>query len=349
MWMEKRPKQQHSQVRMVKNGSVNKGEGGTSGQAGQVRARCCGADVQSGVGETAAASGPPIVRLAGMQYNDLPRKAAMDAASVPEFLHPGRGRDHGVGVVGVRRKGAVRQSYLQRLHAGAQATGEIDIDARSAKTAGEGARHAHAQNFRRFIVGSQELVAFFLFSVTAALTPGPANILVMSAGLRSGILGGLPSLGGTVLGMGLLMGASGIGLGAVLVAYPAAVTVLKVLGAAVLLWLSWKVATAPPLRSQSMPDPIGFWRIVLFQWVNPKAWVVAASAAATYGTSAGAPLALRAALLAGTFMLAAAPSVGLWLVFGAALQRVLSSERRGRQLNLLMGLLLACSVVMLLV
>lgn len=198
-------------------------------------------------------------------------------------------------------------------------------------------------------MGSQEILAFFIFSVTAALTPGPANILVMSAGLRSGVRRGLPSVVGTVLGMGLLIGASGVGLGAVLTARPEIVKAMQWGGAAMLLWLAWKIASSPPLTAKEMPDPVGFWRIILFQWVNPKAWIVAASVAATYGASSSAPPLARAGMLAGIFMAAAAPSVTLWLVSGAALQKLLSDHKRAGTLNKLMGLTLAASVVLLFV
>jgi threonine/homoserine/homoserine lactone efflux protein len=36
----------------------------------------------------------------------------------------------------------------------------------------------------------QEMVAFFLFAVAAAVTPGPSNLLVMAAGARAGWAGG---------------------------------------------------------------------------------------------------------------------------------------------------------------
>ncbi|MGJ0223601.1 LysE family transporter, partial [Streptococcus pyogenes] len=112
----------------------------------------------------------------------------------------------------------------------------------------------------------QELLAFFVFSVTAAVTPGPANILVLSAGLRSGVRGGIPTLSGIVLGMGLLVGASAAGLGALLLANPGAASAMRWAGALVLLWLAWKIGTAPALRKQELPDPVGLWRAMLVQW-----------------------------------------------------------------------------------
>ena len=196
-------------------------------------------------------------------------------------------------------------------------------------------------------MNQQEFAAFLLFAVTAAVTPGPSNLLVMSAGMRVGIVGGLRCLAGVVAGMGVLMGAAGAGLGALLLVRPGLFTAVQWAGAAVLLWLSWKIATAPPLAGDAPSEPVGFWKAFAFQWVNPKSWVVSASAAAGYAGSAEVPVAIRSAALAGTFMLAAAPSVGLWLVFGAALQRWMSDARVARVLYVLMGLCLAASVLML--
>jgi threonine/homoserine/homoserine lactone efflux protein len=197
-------------------------------------------------------------------------------------------------------------------------------------------------------MGQQEFVAFFIFSLTAAATPGPSNLLVMNAGMRAGVAGGLPCLAGVVGGMGLLMGAAVAGLGGLLSAQPGLLGLLRWTGAIVLLWLAWKIATSPPLGTAAHGDPVGFWKALVFQWVNPKSWVVAASAAASYGASEQVPVALRAAALAGTFMLAACPSVALWLVFGAVLQRWMSDPGKARLIFVGMGLALAASVVLVL-
>lgn len=191
-----------------------------------------------------------------------------------------------------------------------------------------------------------ELLAFVLFAVTAAITPGPSNLLVMNAGLRAGVLGGLPCLAGAVLGMGILIAVAVAGLGGILLANPGLLGVMKMAGATVLLWLAWRIATAPPLGNDRGEDPIGFWKTLLFQWLNPKSWVVSASAAATYGASEGFSIATRAAGLAGTFVLAAAPSVAAWLFFGVLLQKWLSDRKRSRYLNLAMGGTLALSALM---
>jgi len=194
---------------------------------------------------------------------------------------------------------------------------------------------------------TQEFAAFFVFAFTAAVTPGPSNLLVMNAGMRGGLAGGLPSLAGVIAGMGVLMGAGGAGLGGLLLVVPGLTSGLQWVGAGVLLWLSWRVATAPPLAAQARGDPVGFWKAFAFQWVNPKSWVVSASAAASYAGSPEVPIGVRAAALAGTFMMAATPSVALWLVFGASLQRWMSDPKTARMLHVAMGLSLAASVIVL--
>src|SRR2546425_837644 len=78
-----------------------------------------------------------------------------------------------------------------------------------------------------------------------------------------------------------------------------------------------------------------------FQWVNPKSWLVCASAAATLlHEGAGSALGQSAAL-GFLFFLACLPSCLPWLAFGAVLQRVLRSERAFRVFNVAMGALLA--------
>jgi hypothetical protein len=116
---------------------------------------------------------------------------------------------------------------------------------------------------------------------------------------------------------------------------------------AFLLWLAWKIATSGS-RIDSAPDrdPVGYLGAAIFQWVNPKSWLVTASAAGTFlSAEAGSPI-VQAASLAGLFVLAALPSCFLWLAFGAAVQHVLHSRSRLRVFNIAMGALLALSIVL---
>jgi threonine/homoserine/homoserine lactone efflux protein len=188
-------------------------------------------------------------------------------------------------------------------------------------------------------------VAFLLFAVVAAVTPGPSNIMVTAAGAHGGVLKGLPCLFGVSAGMGVMMFLVPLGLGSLVLGHPLLLKSLNWGGAAVLLWLSWKIATSPS-RIDSIPGgkPVGFLGAAVFQWVNPKSWIVSASAAGTFlSAGAGSPL-LQAAALGGLFFLAALPSCFLWLAFGAAVQHLLHEPRRLRIFNIVMAALLALSI-----
>ena len=86
------------------------------------------------------------------------------------------------------------------------------------------------------------MVAFFVFALVAAVTPGPSNVMVLAAGARAGLIGGLPCVAGVVAGMALLIASAAFGLGSVVSALPAAMVALRWGGAALLLWLAWKIA-----------------------------------------------------------------------------------------------------------
>ena len=190
-------------------------------------------------------------------------------------------------------------------------------------------------------------MAFLLFAVVAAVTPGPSNVMLTAVGAHAGVLRGLPALLGVMAGMGLMMFVVPLGLGNLVLAHPLVLKALHWGGAAFLLWLSWKIASSSS-QIEAMPErnPVGFLGAALFQWVNPKSWLIGASAAGTFlSTDRGSPI-LQAAFLGGLFVLAALPSCFLWLAFGAGVQRVLHSRRRLRTFNIVMGALLALSVAL---
>jgi threonine/homoserine/homoserine lactone efflux protein len=193
---------------------------------------------------------------------------------------------------------------------------------------------------------SDQAIAFLLFAVVAAVTPGPSNVMLTAAGAAGGVLRGLPCLLGVTIGMGLMMFVVPLGLGSLVLGHPAAVAALKWLGGGVLLWLAWKIATSGAASRPAGQRPVGFAGAALFQWVNPKSWLVSVSAAGSYlSADAGSALA-QSALLGGLFVLAALPGCFVWLAFGASVQRLLQSGRAMRAFNVTLGILLALSVAM---
>jgi threonine/homoserine/homoserine lactone efflux protein len=195
-------------------------------------------------------------------------------------------------------------------------------------------------------VTREQALAFILFSVAAAGTPGPSNVLLTATGAQVGVLRGLPCLLGVAVGMAVMMFVVAFGLGSVILDTPLVVRGVRWSGAVVLCWLAWKIATARRADTDPEARPVGFLGAAAFQWVNAKSWLVCASAVGTFlDRGAGSALGQSAAfgLL---FLVACLPSCFPWLAFGAVLQRFLRSERAFRIFNGAMGALLAGSVIL---
>ncbi|MFC6477546.1 LysE family translocator [Pseudomonas asuensis] len=186
------------------------------------------------------------------------------------------------------------------------------------------------------------LTAFVLFAFVSSATPGPNNMMLLASGVNYGFRRTLPHMFGISLGHMVMVVTMGLGLGQLFSLYPSLHTVLKVVATAYLLYLAWKIANAaPPTPKQASGKPFGF-QAAAFQWVNPKAWVMAIGAVTTYLPVQNFNSNLL--LIAMLFALINLPSVSLWTLFGMALRTLLNSPMRLRVFNWTMAALLVISL-----
>jgi threonine/homoserine/homoserine lactone efflux protein len=188
-------------------------------------------------------------------------------------------------------------------------------------------------------------IAVVLFALVSSITPGPNNTMILASGVNFGLRRSLRHLAGICLGFGFMLVVVGLGLHAVLDAYPLILQTLRYVGAAYLLWLAFKLATAAPPTAQGTAKvkPMGFWAAVTFQWVNPKAWIVAMTVMTTY-VLPNQPQTAQVLLLTLVFMLVNIPCVSAWAVFGSAMRALLQDPLRLRIFNITMALGLVASL-----
>lgn len=187
-------------------------------------------------------------------------------------------------------------------------------------------------------------MALLVFAFVTSITPGPNNFMLMASGVNFGFVRTIPHMLGIGAGfLSLLLGV-GFGLGAVLTAYPALHVGLKIAGGAYLLYLAWRIGSSRSMSGGegSSSQPMSFMAAAAFQWVNPKAWVMAVTAMAIY-TNPDAPF-LSVILVSVAFALVNLPSVSTWAGFGVALRGFLSDPVRLKWFNIAMGLALAVSL-----
>ncbi len=191
----------------------------------------------------------------------------------------------------------------------------------------------------------EQLIPFTMFATITSVTPGPNNTMLLVAGVNYGFKRSLPHLLGISVGFALMVFAVGCGLHATFEAYPVLQTIMKYLGASYLLWLAWKMAHAGMLQG-SLPGtakPMTFIQAALFQWVNPKAWVIAMGAITTFLPHEYTLDLL--ALMSILFGLLALPCNALWNVFGLGVRRLLSNGKQVKIFNYTMAMILVASII----
>jgi threonine/homoserine/homoserine lactone efflux protein len=187
------------------------------------------------------------------------------------------------------------------------------------------------------------LLALFLFAFTTSITPGPNNMMLFASGVNFGFVRTIPHMLGIGVGFFVLLIAVGLGLGALLHSMPLLYTALKFAGGAYLVWIAWKIGSSRSLsEGRANAAPMTFLQAAAFQWVNPKAWVMAVSAMATY-TSSDSYL-LSVLVIGLVFALVNVPSVSTWAGFGSALRQWLSEPVRLKWFNITMAVLLVVSL-----
>jgi threonine/homoserine/homoserine lactone efflux protein len=189
------------------------------------------------------------------------------------------------------------------------------------------------------------IFAITLFAFSSGITPGPNNIMLMTSGVNFGIRPSLPHLAGICLGFPCMVLAIGLGLSTIFQTYPALHLVIKILGVTYLLYLSWLIANSSnKIEGKQLSRPFSFIQAAAFQWVNPKGWIMAVGAIATF-TLPAEDMTAQVLTIASVFLCVAFPCAIVWLTFGVALKRILKNERQQKIFNITMALLLVASII----
>lgn len=185
-------------------------------------------------------------------------------------------------------------------------------------------------------------LALLAFAFVATITPGPNNIMVMASGANFGFIRSIPHIVGITSGFTTLVAMTGLGLGQVFSAWPKLTIFLRVIAFGFLLYLAWKIANAgQPKNGETGSTPLTFWQAAAFQWVNPKAWMMAVSAHSVYAPSGNTGPTIAVIM---AFALVSIPCVSAWTLAGTRMRQILSDVRRRRIFNGVMAGLVVLSM-----
>ena len=198
------------------------------------------------------------------------------------------------------------------------------------------------------------LWALLTFMFISSITPGPNNIMLLHSGARFGFRPTVPHMLGISIGFSVMIFLCCIGIAAVVLRYPATDWLLKIIGSLYMLWLSYKLwrngsmpnpaINTPSADERLRAQPLTFTQAALFQYVNPKAWMVALTIPAAYLPKSGS-LWLNSVLIAALCLLINLPSISVWTRGGQMLQALLHRPKLAYWINHLIVLMtIYCAV-----
>lgn len=168
------------------------------------------------------------------------------------------------------------------------------------------------------------LLPLALFAFVSSITPGPNNIMLTSSGILFGFARTIPHMLGVTFGFGVMLALCAAGVGSLMLAMPAIHVGLRAAGSVYLLYLAWQLrATAFRQDERTDARPMSFLGAALFQFANPKAWVMAVTGASSF-LPPMQPVWLSIVLFCTVFSVINLPCVGVWAGAGATLRRYLA-------------------------
>lgn len=187
-------------------------------------------------------------------------------------------------------------------------------------------------------------ISFIVYSFVTSVTPGPNNIMLAASGVNFGFKRSIAHILGIGCGFGMMVTVVGFGIGTLLSENVILYECLKILGILYLLYLAYKIYHSSSINTDlKHAQPLTFLQAAMFQWVNPKAWVMAMGAVTTYlAANSEMYWYLIIGLVYGVIGI---PSTGVWAYIGQQLQHYIDDQKKLKRFNTVMVVLLIMSVL----
>lgn len=178
---------------------------------------------------------------------------------------------------------------------------------------------------------------FFMF--VTSITPGPNNIMLAASGMNFGYKRSLPHIVGIFSGLGLLIGLCVVGVGALYEAYPIFRNILRGFSAVYLAYLAYRIAVSGGAKISKARKPFTWLEAAGFQFINPKAWVMAIGFASSFMPDSGS-LAIQLVFLLAISVCTNFFCISCWVLFGKMMARLFTDDKSRKIINYIMAALL---------
>jgi threonine/homoserine/homoserine lactone efflux protein len=179
------------------------------------------------------------------------------------------------------------------------------------------------------------------------VTPGPNNAMLTASGIKFGFKKTIPHLIGIPFGHTIQITLVCFGLGNLFQKYPLIQNYLKWLCFFYLLYLGWKIIGSFSEHKKESGRPLKLYEAALFQFMNPKAWVVALTAStAFFPVNENFYLATTFVVLTAPFI--CFPSICLWALFGSSIKILIKNAKIKKIIEYFLAVLLIITAIIIL-
>lgn len=185
---------------------------------------------------------------------------------------------------------------------------------------------------------------FITYAFVMSITPGPNNVMLTASGATFGFRRTLPHLLGVVFGFVVQLLLVCAGLSALFSRWPALQTALSWAGAGYLVYLGVRMLKSSAANAQGKTRPVRFHEAALFQFLNPKAWIMSITCATLF-LPQELGVFLRGAYMASVMEGVGIPCMAVWALFGSSLKDFLATPRPRMIFNVVMAVALAATAI----
>ena len=192
------------------------------------------------------------------------------------------------------------------------------------------------------------LIALVSFYFVMYVTPGPNNAMVLTSGVKFGFLKTIPHMSGITIGHITQLILVCFGLGKIFQIFPQIQTFLKIICAAYLLYLGYKIIGSFSKIKQDGSRPLKFHEAALFQIVNPKAWTISSMAASGFLPKDG-NLIFSIFFIALVALIICPLSISPWAAFGSAIRSLVKNNKLKALIEYFLAFLLLISAILIVI
>ena len=184
-----------------------------------------------------------------------------------------------------------------------------------------------------------EILSMSLFMFVTSCSPGPNNILASYSAFNFGVIKTIPHMCGVIFGFTTLVVVINFGLINIFKMFPIIQEMLKYAGTIFLIYLAYKISFSKFNSGNSTDNPVKFIETFFFQFLNPKAVIVAIIIVSTYVDS-GENFFIHSLWVIAVAFIFACFSITFWTLIGKFLRKFATNEKFIKLFNYVMSILL---------